>query len=218
MAYHFFSTAAEFVKNNPSLNRGKLLCEEYRKELMKIVQHYTRDTFRRHRHDYDLSGLVYEFAIAIQERECEYGILCVLVVTNMIQLLLRIYDITQLEIKFSTHKMRVTQTLIATVLSPTQLHTYATCLEDADPSSITKWKEMQRELHEDPPPKLITKRFWKQMYHHRKHASAHHIDCGKHMVCNHPFICSWKVMRERTTSRFVGTVSEEVLDLWKREE
>lgn len=218
MVYQYLSNASEWIEHNQHCKVYVNLCKEYHKVLSAILQRYTHEKFITNEIDWELSWQVYDFAMDVLSKHCEYSILCVLIVTDMIHLLLRIYEISQLEMKVSTHKMRMTQRIIATILSHRQLKTYRTCVNDMDPMMVLKWQTMIDEICADPPPQIVSKRLLQHIYNQKTHALDYHVKCDNYMICKCHLICCRKYIPDNLVQFWDLTSKDTLKSYYYREE
>lgn len=218
MGYEYLSNAYEFIEHNRLQLRCYVeLCKEYRTEITKVVNRYTHSDFCRNEIDRDLAWIIHDFTLDILQSDCEYALLCTLIVTDMIPLLMRVFDISQIEMKVSTHKMRVLQCFIGTMLSHSQLITYNQCIDDADPLIVMKWRKMINEIYAEPPVQITVKRFYRQIYLQKKHTSKYHVKSDKYMICTCHYYCCKKYVFDDSV-KFWGPTSKELLRAFYGEE
>lgn len=216
--YEYLSNANEFIEHNRLQLRGDLdLCKEYRTEITKVVNRYTHENFRRNEIDRDLTWIIHDFTLDILRRDCEYALLCTLIVTDMIPLMLRVFDISQIEMKVSTHKMRLLQRFIGTLLSPSQLSTYNRCIDDADPVIVMRWRKMINEIRAEPPVQITVKRFYRQLSMQESHTSTYHVKSDKYMICTCHYFCCKKYVFDGSV-KFWGPTSEDLYRAFYGEE
>ena len=189
MPYQYFRSANDFLQHNNWSKRTKLVVADYHFELTKLIQRGNRKNNPKRLDDFDLTFVLYDFASYILSGECRHAVLCVLLATGMIPLLIEIDVIIRCEKNFRPYKLGLVQRLILTILSPTQLGTYTTCIDTIDSKIVHDWELMLDRMRADRPPPLLAC-FAKKTSIQDCHAHKYHDHCGTTLECNHPHICS----------------------------
>lgn len=214
--HYYIRNAHDFIEENSSLLKYVRVCKGYYTEIMKKGLMYSPDKFRHERMDYELSWLIHDFAYDIMKVECYFGVLSILIVTDMIQLLIRVDYITQREMGFSTHRMKLVQRIIGTILSEEQLNMYKNCFDYCDPMLVNEWEQMNERMRERNL-KPINSKMAALAKTQDGHAVLHHKQAEYSVWCNRNDMCCTQYLIAPGV-RFYDTTSKEAILSLRREE
>jgi hypothetical protein len=215
MVYVPTANPHQFVQQNCFYIGNKAECEYYRQEMMENVIHYSPEKFHQIDGHRTMVWLLADLYDEIMKGECYFGVLSLLIVTDMIQVLIRMDYITRREMDKCPHRMKIAQRYILTILCPTQLWNYRNYVDYADPMIINEWEKLLKRYKVDPPPPLSEKLHI--MYRrHECHAISFHQNAVDSMRCSHPSIARTSYFGERAVD-YLDPTSAEGEQAWKEE-
>ena len=215
MVYWPTANPHQFVQQNSFYIANKAEVDDFRQELMDNVIHYSPEKFGRIDGHATMVRLLGDLVDELYKRECYFGVLSVLIVTDMLQILIRLDYITRREMEKCPHRMKIAQRYILTILCPTQLWNYENCVDYADPMIVNEWNKLLERYEHDPPPPLSDR--VKKMYsRHEGHDWSFHRNACDSMRCSHPHIGRTTYFGERAVD-YLDRTSKEWKMAWKEE-
>jgi len=173
-----------FARQNESVIADKRVCVEYRHLLITEITQLSSSDFRRQHADIGLACYITDFAIQLLDKECYYGVLCLLIVTDMIDVLLQVEYIARREMNFSPGRMKRVQSIVATILSRDQYNTYIHCVRDMKLPIAKEWRNMLIRMKNDEP-LIVCEQIATRKEAHDEHQSKYHGYSDDSLFCRH---------------------------------
>jgi hypothetical protein len=184
MSVRWYSTRdpKTFASQNQSVIADKRICVEYCHLLTSEIIPLSSSSFRREHADIGLACYITDFAIHLLDKECYYGVLCVLIVTDMIEVLLQVEYIARREMNFSPGRMKRVQSIVATILSRDQYNTYIHCVKDMKVHVAKDWRKMLIRMKDDEP-LMLCEPISTRKEVHDEHESKYHGYSDDSLFC-----------------------------------
>lgn len=183
---HKFSTSdpQTFVDQNSLVIPDIQGCIQYRNLLLDEVINLTPEQFRRTNGDLAISCYIYSLAEHILENECYFGVLSLLIVSDLIRVLIKVEWIARREMDMHRDRMLRSLRIIQTILSPELLDTYKHCIKKPSQRNIVNWEKMLSRMETDDLPQLSAAlAMGKQI--HDAHEAQYHRDAYDDLFCRH---------------------------------
>jgi hypothetical protein len=159
-------------------------CIHYRNLLLDEVINLTQEEFRQTNGDLAITCYIYAFAEHIFQNECYFGVLSLVIVSNMIKVLIKVEGIARREMDMHRDRMLRSLRIIQTILSPELLYTYKHCIQNPSQRIIVHWERMLSRMELDDLPQLSAPlAMGKQI--HDAHEAQYHGNADEDLCCTH---------------------------------
>lgn len=159
-------------------------CIHFRNLILDEVINLTEKEFQQTNGDLAITCYVYSFAEHIFENECYFGVLSLLIVSDMIKVLIKVEVIARREMDRHRDRMLRSLRIIQAILSPELLYTYKHCIKNPSQRIIVHWERMLSRMEtDDLPPLSEPIAMGKQI--HDAHALQYHNNANGDMFCTH---------------------------------
>lgn len=159
-------------------------CIEYRNLLLDEVIYLTQEQFRRTNGDLAITCYTYGFAEYLFENECFFGVLSLLIVSDMIKVLIKVEAIARREMEIHRGSMLRSLRIIQMILSPKLLRMYMQCIKKPSQRIIVHWERMLSRMEmDDLPPLPAPLALGLQI--HDTHEEQYHRSACMDLFCTH---------------------------------
>jgi hypothetical protein len=141
----------------------------------------------------------------ILENECYFGVLSLLIVSDLIRVLIKVEWIARREMDMHRDRMLRSLRIIQTILSPELLDTYKYCIKKPSQRIIVNWEKMLSRMETDDLPQLSAAlAMGKQI--HDAHEAQYHGDAYDDLFCRH--------RDYHHVQLYDNGITTDLLDLW----